>query len=172
MHIVLLGRTGSGKTTFARKLHERFDLPHVSSGDIARTVAEESAAAMVALRQGAFGPEEPVRIAVRKALESADVQHGGWVLEGFPRTLAQLVALYQWNDNEPMFVHLECSTLTCIGRLTGRRRTDDNPDSIARKLLGFEEHTLPVLEAVSRVLYTINTEDPDGAWEQLEQLIS
>lgn len=148
MNIVLIGRTGSGKTTVAASLTEHLNVPYISSGDIARDMARGDPATDMALRQGAHAPEEAMRSAVRDALEQGDAQHGGWILEGFPRMVAQLVCIMQWTVSLPTFVYLDTPEWVCIERLTARKRPDDNADSIARKLQSFKENTLPVVDVL------------------------
>jgi adenylate kinase len=145
MHLVLTGRTGSGKSTVARLLAERFDVPIISSGDIAREIAKDDPATGMALRQGSFAPEHAMRVLVRQRIEEADLRHGGWVLDGFPRTVDQLICLMQWTTALPTFIEMGLSTWACLERLNARGRDDDNPDSLARRLESFEEKTTPMI---------------------------
>lgn len=149
MHICLLGLTGSGKTTVARQLSERLRVPHVSSGDLARRLASEDPHAAVALDQGKMAPEASMRGLVREALERSEIQSGGWILEGFPRDMAQLICLMGWTSALPLFVHLDVTEWIVIERLTGRGRSDDTADAIARRIADFHRHTRPVLDALA-----------------------
>jgi adenylate kinase len=148
MHIVLLGMTGSGKTTVASMLSERLNVPRVSSGDIARSLAQEDPHTYVALEKGKMAPEAAMRHAIRVALEEADIGTGGWILEGFPRSIAQLVCLMDWTSALPCFVHVDASEWSVIERLTSRRRDDDTPDAIERRMTDFRQNVAPVLTAL------------------------
>jgi adenylate kinase family enzyme len=140
-----MGQTGCGKSTVADLVAKALGVPHVSSGDIAREIAETDPTTKLALMQGNPAPEEPVRVAVRQALERAELESGGWVLEGFPRHLAQLVLLLQWSSSLPCFVYLDLHEWYCIERLVARGRPDDKADGIARRFKSFDERTVPVV---------------------------
>lgn len=146
MNIVLIGKTGCGKTTLAKRLADQHSIPHISSGDIAREMGDQSATTRNVLERGMFAPEEAMRIQIKQRLEAAQLEHGGFAVEGFPRTTAQMVALLSWIDAVPTFIHLKCTTLECITRLVERGRADDNPDALARKFEIFEEVTVPMLK--------------------------
>jgi adenylate kinase len=147
--IVLIGQTGSGKSTQAKLLADHFHCPLISSGDIAREIAEADSFTESALTQGSYAPEVAIRREVVMRVESAIIQSGIFVLEGFPRKVEQLIVLEQLarrRDIEIVYVHLDVPDLTCIRRLVGRGRRGDNPDSISAKLAAWRTDTLPVLD--------------------------
>lgn len=158
--IVLTGRTGSGKTSVARQLSERTGCPHISSGDIVRKLAKEDPDFERTLTLGLFAPEEQVRERVKAELEAAQIEDGGWVLEGFPRKVEQLALILGWLESPPTFVLLDCPRLTCIQRLVRRGRADDNADAISEKLKGFELQTMPMLDILDEAdwLYNVDAE--------------
>lgn len=162
MHIVLIGNTGSGKTTLAKALTEELDLPLISSGRVARQLSESDPATDLALKQGAMAPEQSMRHAIRTELEAAEVQRGCWILDGFPRSVEQLVCLMQWTSGMPAFFYLDIEPWVCIERLAARQRVDDNPDSIARKFTSFEEKTMSMVAMLEGggVLHTLPAELP------------
>ena len=174
MHVVILGMPGSGKTTVSELLSRRLHVPRVASGDIARRMATVDPHTAVALEQGKMAPEESMRMETRRALEAADLESGGWILDGFPRDLAQLVCLMDWTPALPAFVHLDASEWTVIERLTSRRRDDDTPDAIARRILDHQVHVRPVLDALAsgRVLIQAPRHlDPDQTADYVEGAI-
>lgn len=106
-----------------------------------------------------------MRTAIKAEVEACEVQHNGWILDGFPRMVAQVVLLMNWTSGLPLFVYLDVSEWTCLERLSGRDgrdRVDDNADSIARKFENFREHTLPMVNMLDSggVLHTIDGERP------------
>jgi adenylate kinase len=166
MHVVLLGLTASGKTTLAATLASTLGLPHISAGEIARRLATTDPFTAVELSQGKMAPEEAMRSEIQAALERAELEQGGWILEGFPRDIAQLACLMRWTSALPSFIYLEIEPWTAIERLTARGRPDDTPDAIARRIERWFDKTQMVIETLEGggVLSTIhNASAIDGA---------
>jgi len=96
MRLVLLGPPGAGKGTQAVRLSERFDVPSISTGDLLREHVEESTGLGVQARtymdRGEYVPDELVVQMVMERLEDPDAGKG-FILDGFPRTVAQAQAL-------------------------------------------------------------------------------
>lgn len=151
MEIVLIGNTGSGKTTLAEEIARRTGLPHLSSGDFARRLAEEDADTRVRLNSGMMAPEEAMRNLVKQAVEEASIKHGGYILEGFPRTMAQLVAILTWSKSLPTFIELLTPQVVCVQRLLERGRDGDGPDTIANRFKFYQSETQPVIDALEQV---------------------
>lgn len=148
MHLVLSGNTGSGKSTLAAELGARLKLPVISSGSVARELAKSDAATDLALRLGAMAPEQAMRAEIRAKIEAADVQRGGWILDGFPRSVEQLICLLQWSAAMPCFVHIELNEWTCIERLISREREFDNPDAIVRRMESYRAQTTRMVDVL------------------------
>ena len=102
MRVVLLGLPGAGKGTQAKFLHERLGIAHVATGDILRAEVsgETPLGAKVTdyLDEGILVPDELMLEIIRKRLLSEDC-HGGFVLDGFPRTLGQAEELERVLDS-------------------------------------------------------------------------
>ncbi len=96
MNIVLLGSPGAGKGTQARKLVEAFGVPHISTGDMLRVAVSENTSlgkrAKSYMDTGDLVPDEVIISLVTERLQDPDTIDG-FVLDGFPRTSAQAVAL-------------------------------------------------------------------------------
>ena len=128
MRIVLLGAPGSGKGTQAKKLMADRHIPQISTGDILRAAVKEGTPmgrkAKEYMDAGGLVPDEVVVGIVRDRLLAADCDNG-FILDGFPRTVAQADAL---QDNlEEMdkaldrVISLEVDAEALVERLTGRR---------------------------------------------------
>jgi len=178
--VVIIGMTGSGKTTLAQALEAKLKLPRFSAGDIARSMAETDPDTEVALRSGAYAPEDAIRHQVRQRIEMAEISDGGWILEGFPRKVEQLIELMRWRTlpiggslGEPLYIYLEIPPYVAVQRLMKRGRPDDNGDSIARKLRNFENETLPVVNMLEHhaKLLVVDAEDLDAAIRLVESHI-
>ena len=96
LNVILLGGPGSGKGTQAERLVARFGLPHISTGDMLRAAVAQGTqmgrAAQKSMEAGALVPDEVVIGVVRDRLTEADAKHG-FLLDGFPRTIAQAEGL-------------------------------------------------------------------------------
>lgn len=128
MRLVLLGPPGAGKGTQARLLTAKFDVAHVSAGDLLRqAVADGSEWGQTAksiMAQGALVPDSVVIEIIEKRLRQPDCADG-YILDGFPRTLRQAEAL---SDVLKMLhapldqvISLEVSEDDLVSRLAGRR---------------------------------------------------
>lgn len=96
MNIILIGAQGSGKGTQAEVLSSKFSIPHVASGDLFRDAikneTELGKKVQEYINQGALVPDELTIAMILDRLQQADASHG-FILDGFPRTLAQAEAL-------------------------------------------------------------------------------
>ena len=125
------------------------------------------------LDQGLLAPEEAMRELVQNAVEQASLQTGGFVLEGFPRTIPQLLTLMRWSP-VATYIWLDVPMLICALRLQDRNRVDDHPDAIAKKMHFFDNSTQPMLDALSEVggVHRVNGEGSIHAvYERIRPLI-
>lgn len=128
MRVILLGPPGAGKGTQAKMLTEKYGVPQISTGDILRAaVAAGSRLGKEAkgyMDRGALVPDEVVIGIVRDRLTEPDCQ-GGYLLDGFPRTVAQAEALTgmlrELGAPLPTVVSLEVDEEEVVRRLAGRR---------------------------------------------------
>ncbi len=129
MNIVLLGAAGAGKGTQAAKLVDAYGLTHISTGDIFRkNVAEGTPLGVEAKRfmdAGQLVPDEVVIAMVKDRLSQPDCD-GGFMLDGFPRTLPQAAALTEalaeMGKDLDAVVSIEVPRDVLMGRLTSRRQ--------------------------------------------------
>ena len=157
MRLVLLGAPGSGKGTQAARLTAHLQVPHVSTGDLLR--AEVAAGSKLGLEaKGVMARGELVSDAILLGMLedrfSRPDTAGGFILDGYPRNLAQadaLDALLQ-RIGQPMdfAVQLEVPQELLVERIAGRAkaegRADDNPESVRTRLRVYDSQTAPVIE--------------------------
>ena len=157
MRLVLLGAPGSGKGTQAARLKEHLQVPHISTGDLLRAeVAAGSALGLAAKEVMARGElvSDAILLGMLEARFSRDDTRGGFILDGYPRNLAQadaldalLARLKQPFDHA---VQLEVPADLLVERIAGRAaaegRADDNPESVRKRLDVYESQTAPVIE--------------------------
>ena len=157
MNLLVLGPQGSGKGTQASRLAEEREIPHVSTGDMfraaiaARTPLGRRVEPILA--SGELVPDELTVALIRERLSEPDATRG-FVLDGFPRNLAQaeaLDAMLTEIDRElDLVLFFDLDQVTSTERLRKRAviegRDDDTPDAIARRLELYHEQTAPLVE--------------------------
>ena len=127
MELILFGPPGVGKGTQAKRLVQRFDLYHLSTGDIFReAMREETEVGLIAKKYvdlGKLVPDEIVWDIARGALE--DIDGGGFILDGYPRTVPQALWLDGYisgqRRRDPIVVVIEVPDEKIVHRLTKRR---------------------------------------------------
>ncbi|MGQ9646745.1 MAG: adenylate kinase [Thermodesulfobacteriota bacterium] len=128
MNLILLGPPGAGKGTQAQRIVERYHIPQVSTGDILRAAVKErtslGAKAKEFMDQGKLVPDELVIGIIEERLKSPDCSQG-FILDGFPRTIAQAEALQtilaKMGKAIDHVINVEVDDEELVRRLTGRR---------------------------------------------------
>jgi adenylate kinase len=185
MNILLLGPQGSGKGTQAKKISEAYEIPHVATGDMFRAAiaAESDLGRQVAplLASGQLVPDDVTIALIRERLSEDDAQDG-FVLDGFPRNIAQAEALDAMLDeiDRPLsaVLLLELSDDTARERLGKRAvlegRADDQPDAIERRLRTYHSDTEPVVDhyLATGKLVKMHAERPiEEVWAEIEDTL-
>lgn len=157
-YVVMLGPPGSGKGTQARRLAEKYGIPHISTGDMFRAMkAEDTPLAWkvrAIMEQGALVPDELTIEMVRERLGRADVRAGA-IFDGFPRTTEQADALARLLG-EIFGAELDVAFLLDVPeeeilRRIGQRaqiegRADDSGEVVHRRHQTYLEQTAPLIE--------------------------
>jgi adenylate kinase len=155
--LLVLGPQGSGKGTQAKRITAAHGIPHVSTGDMFRaaiTAATELGRRVEPiLASGDLVPDDLTVALIRERLSEQDARDG-FVLDGFPRNLAQAEALdgmlAEIGRVLDAVLFFDLSDELAVERIRGRAldegREDDTPEAIARRLAIYHEQTEPVVE--------------------------
>lgn len=128
MKIIMLGAPGAGKGTQAKKIAEKYSIPHISTGDIFRANikagTELGTKAKSYMDQGLLVPDELVVDIVVDKLQQSECANG-YVLDGFPRTIPQAealdAALAKISEKVDFAINVEVPDEDIISRMSGRR---------------------------------------------------
>ena len=133
VRLILLGKQGSGKGTQAVRLSEHYGIAHLSTGDLFRHAARAGTPsgleAIEYMDRGELVPDDIVLMVVHEQMRDGGLMDDGFVLDGFPRTLAQAEALESElaSADRPLDVaiDLEVPTEIVLDRIAGRRVCED-----------------------------------------------
>jgi adenylate kinase len=182
MRLLLIGAPGAGKGTQAVRLAEHFGITHISSGDLLRTHVTEDSAFGQQVKQfvsrGDLVPDQMVLDMLRKPIVEASAK-GGYVLDGFPRTVEQAEIAYE--TAKELGVQVQVAAYLDVGRdelvrrlLARGRGSDDTQEVIEHRLEVYDQKTRPMIEyyAARERLVTVNGARPadEVSWSLVVQL--
>ena len=174
MNIIFLGPPGAGKGTQAQRVCDALKIPQISTGDILRRAIKEQTPTGLKAKSfidaGKLVPDEVVIDIVKERLAQDDCK-AGYILDGFPRTVAQAEALSTFADIDAV-IEMDVSDEALVNRLSGRRvclncgatyhvsrkkdtvcdkcgseivqRQDDKPETVLSRLKVYHEQTAPL----------------------------
>ena len=149
--LLFVGPPGAGKGTQAERLAASHGLLHLSTGDLLRAEVKAGSdlgkEAEAVMNRGELVSDELVLAIVRSRLQN---HSGGWLLDGFPRNLAQAEALDALLSelNQPLqsVLLMELDDEELVQRLLARGRADDNEEVIRHRLSVYREQTAPLID--------------------------
>ncbi len=157
MRLIILGPQGAGKGTQAAVVAAKFDIPHISTGDIFRAnIAEQTPLGVEAKKYtdaGELVPDEVTNAMVKARLGESDAA-GGFLLDGYPRTAAQSEVLDEFlasrGESLDAVIELAVDESQLLERLAKRAaeqgRSDDTDEAIRRRLDIYRESTAPLID--------------------------
>ena len=192
MNIILLGAPGAGKGTQASKIADRYGLPHISTGDIFReNIKNQTEIGVLAksyIDKGQLVPDEVTCKIVEERISRDDCKNG-YMLDGFPRTIAQAEALDKIT-NIDLVINIDVDFSLLMARLCGRRvckdcgesyhlsrlngattcsrcggelyqRKDDNPETVQSRLDVYNAQTAPLIAYYTKkgVMYNVVSDE-------------
>ncbi|MBH8562164.1 nucleoside monophosphate kinase [Nostoc sp. CENA67] len=175
MRLVILGGSGSGKSTQAQRLCRYFDIPQISTGEmLQQAMSDDKPLGSVYAQLRTLGchaqpylikrelvPDEMIIDLIRLRLKNTDVDCG-WILEGYPRTAFQAeeldFLLEELGQKLDWAIYLQVPEAVMVSRSLGRSLPDDQPEIVHHRVEIFYDRTIPILEYYDRRrrLLTIN----------------
>jgi adenylate kinase len=173
MRLLLIGAPGAGKGTQAQRLAGRFGIAHISSGDLLRQHVRDHTSLGQTIKSyldnGDLVPDGAVMDMLRKPVVAA-AEAGGYVLDGFPRTVEQAKAAFtvaqSLGAEVQAAVHLDVPREELVRRLLARGRgSDDTQATIEHRLQVYLDSTVPLLEyyAGREWMFTVDGAQPPDA---------
>lgn len=203
-NIVLLGAPGAGKGTQAALIAKEYGIPHISTGDILRRNIKEGTElgklAKSYIDAGGLVPDQVVIDIVADRLNETDAKNG-YILDGFPRTIAQAEALKKVAKID-VALNIDLAFETIIKRLSGRLvcicgetshvdwlngsttcpkcgkqmfvRDDDKPETVKARLDVYEKQTAPLIDFYAKegVMVTVDASGSvDEIFEKVKKVL-
>lgn len=173
MRILIFGPPGVGKGTQAKIISKKFNIPHISTGDILRAAVKEGSElglkAKEVMERGDLVPDEIMGELIKEVLAGEKCSHG-FMLDGFPRTVHQAEVLHEVFDDlgfdEPCLIKLITDDKVIISRLSNRRNCS-NCHSIVNLNDIKEENVCPICGAKD-TLYKRKDDDESVIQKRLD----
>ena len=199
MKIILLGAPGCGKGTQAKKITKDFNIPQISTGDLFRAIVKQESELANSIKSimasGGLVPDELTVKLLKDRISNEDCRNG-FILDGFPRTVAQAKALEEISDVDAIIL-IDVAPEVIIERLSARRtcsgcgeiyntesyskdtcekcgatliqRDDDKPETIKHRLEVYDKNTSPLIDFYSdRLFKVVGQETPDQTYQPLK----
>lgn len=151
MRLLFIGPPGAGKGTQAARVAGELGIPHISTGEMFRYHVTEGTPLGLEvdsiMKSGAYVPDEITVAMLKERIAEPDAAEG-YILDGFPRTEAQVASLDQLigEDGLDRVVVLEVDEDELVDRLLARGRADDTEETIRHRLGLYMEQTRPLID--------------------------
>jgi adenylate kinase len=156
LRVIMLAPPGAGKGTQGERIAARYQVPHIASGDIFRDEVTRKTPLgerlSTYLDAGDLVPDDLVLSVILDRVVAASRDDGGYVLDGFPRTLTQAQAAGKiardTGASAQAVVYLDAPAEVLVERLSGRgeNRSDDSADVQRHRLEVYAQHTKPLID--------------------------
>ncbi len=192
MNVILLGPPGCGKGTQAARLKEKYGVLPLSTGDMLRAAVaagtDVGKKAKAIMEAGQLVPDDVVVGVIAERIGQSDVQKQGFVLDGFPRTVAQAKSLDDmmekrgWKldhiiemkvDEQALFARID-KRVRETAAAGGAVRADDNAETLKKRISVYREQTQPILPYYAKAgrLKSVDGMAPiDDVTKQLEAIV-
>jgi adenylate kinase len=189
MNVILIGPPGCGKGTQAQRLQERYGMVQLSTGDMLRAAiaagTEVGRKVRAIMDRGNLVPDEVVVGIIVERIEEDDVRKNGFILDGFPRTLAQAERLDEVLTDKGIpvdhVIELAVDEAALFARIENRAResgdqvrADDNAQTLKKRIKVYRKQTAPVLpyyEAAGRLEKVDGMASIEDVTHQLEEIL-
>ncbi len=175
MNIILFGPQGSGKGTQAQLLCDKYGFFYFESGAYLRRIAESNEELRKALDEGQLVPDIEFTSYLKAYFDEKNL-YDDIIFDGFPRTLEQYKFLKVWLDEKQMKIDLaivlEIGEQETIKRLMLRKREDDTPDAIKKRLELYHKRTEVLINEISKDTKVLKVNGERAVEEIQNDLIS
>ncbi|CAN5299574.1 adenylate kinase [soil metagenome] len=153
MNIIILGPQGSGKGTQAKLIADKFNLFYFESGEFLRELAIKNEVVRAIMDKGELVPSNELASYIESFLDEKEI-YDNIIFDGFPREVEQYKFFKDWLTEKKVNIDfsllLNVSKETTMQRLLLRKREDDTPEAIEKRLELYRNETLPLIEELRK----------------------
>ncbi|HEX6946663.1 MAG TPA: adenylate kinase [Acidimicrobiia bacterium] len=177
MRLLFIGPPGAGKGTQAQRVAERLGIPHVSTGEMFRAHVDAGTElgkkVDAIMRAGEYVPDEITVEMLKQRIAEPDADNG-FILDGFPRTAGQAVALDELLGEQGLdrVVVFEVDEDELVKRLLARGRADDTEETIRNRFQVYLDQTQPLLDLYDSRGLTVRVDGIGDIDEVTERILN
>jgi adenylate kinase len=182
LQVVMFGPPGAGKGTQSRKIEEKFSIPHISTGDILRAEVDRKTdlgkEIEDVMMRGELVADDIIIRLVEARLVEPDCKRG-FILDGFPRTIAQAeeldAFLRQQNRDKLHVIYLMVTEEISLERMMARRRVDDTKEILQNRIKVYYEQTAPLIDYYfekGAIIRVNGVQSIDDVFQEIEERLA